>query len=96
MHTSSTLTATQNPQRLIKRLCKHWSHKFEVTLEENSGEIQLPNGVCKLKAVEGGLAVALSVEDTEQLEQMETVVAEHLQRMASDETLGFDWQRNVD
>lgn len=87
---AGAIVATDNPSRLINRLCRHWSHKFPVRHDEREGEgeIELSIGFCRLSAVEGGLNVFLESENLEQLQQ---VVADHLQRMASGETLSFDW-----
>ncbi len=83
--------ATENPSRLINRLCKHWGHKFPVRHDEREGDIQLSIGDCRLRVVETGLNVSLQAEDPEQLQQLQQVVTDHLQRMATGETLSFDW-----
>lgn len=53
---------THKPERLMTRLCKHWGHKFEVSLTEHSGEIALPMGTCRLHCPGAGLAVELQGE----------------------------------
>lgn len=83
--------ATATPSRLINRLCKHWGHKFPVRHDEHEGEIELSIGHCHLGVVEAGLAVSLQAESPEQLQQLQQVVGDHLQRMASGEALSFDW-----
>ncbi|SFB33770.1 DUF2218 domain-containing protein [Azotobacter beijerinckii] len=91
MRVSSARVATQDPARLIRRLCKHWAHKFPVSFDERQGEIQLPPGRCLLQAGDGQLEVRLQASDAEQIQRLQQVVAEHLQRMAGDETLDFAW-----
>jgi hypothetical protein len=93
MLSSTVQIDTANPRRLIRRLCKHWSHKFEVDFDDQQGSIALGAGKCLLKVGEGSLSTEVQAEDEEQLARLETVVADHLQRMASDETFSFDWQR---
>lgn len=88
---SVATVATENPSRLINRLCKHWGHKFPVRHDEREGEIELSIGHCHLGVVETGLAVSLQAESPEQLQQLQQVVTDHLQRMASGEVLSFDW-----
>lgn len=88
---AAATVATDNPSRLINRLCKHWSHKFPVRHDEREGEIELSIGFCRLRAVESGLNVSLEAENPEQLQQLKQAVVDHLQRMASDESLSFDW-----
>ncbi len=74
MFVSTAQIATDNPQRLITRLCKHWSHKFSVICDEQQGEIELNIGHCLLKALEGGLHVRLQAAEEEQIQHLQTVV----------------------
>lgn len=90
-HVCKATVTTDNPARLITRLCKHWGHKFPVRHDEHEGEIELSIGHCHLGVVEAGLAVSLQAESPEQLQQLQQVVGDHLQRMASGEALSFDW-----
>ena len=93
---SPTLTSTAaihmlQPERLMKRLCKHWGHKFPVELSEQQGSIELPLGICRMLCTD-----ILQVElhsDVEQISQLQQVVADHLRRMASSEELVIDWQQ---
>ena len=93
MLVSTAQIATENPQRLITRLCKHWGHKFPVSHDERQGEIELSLGHCLLKVHENGLQVRLQAADEEQIQRLQQVVADHLERMASGETLVFNWQQ---
>lgn len=52
----------------------------------------MPLGRCLLQAGDGQLEVRLQASDTEQIQRFQQVVAEHLQRMAGDETLDFAWR----
>ena len=90
---STAQIATADPSRLIRRLCKHWSHKFEVSYDDQQGSIPLGTGHCQLIAGEGSLTAQVRGEDEAHLAKMQAIVADHLQRMASDETFSFDWQR---
>lgn len=94
MSSSFAHVVTDNPQRLITRLCRHWAHKFPVTLSEGHGEIALSIGQCTLEAQDGQLAVRLRAAGQEALPQLEQVVASHLQRMAGADPLPeFTWRR---
>lgn len=89
MKTSAQIE-TENPKRLMTRLCKHWAHKFPVDVGEDAGKIELPMGECRMTCTE-----ALTVElegDAEQMPRFQEVVADHLHRMASKETLAIEWQ----
>ncbi|WP_028237931.1 DUF2218 domain-containing protein [Stutzerimonas azotifigens] len=89
---SNATVSTANSQRLVNRLCKHWGHKFPVHLHDEGGDIELSLGHCALRHCEQGLEVRLRAEDEAALARLREVVADHLQRMAGDETLGFDWR----
>lgn len=90
MITTNALIQTNQAERLILRLCKHWGHKFPVQHSERYGEIALPMGTCRLSA-ENELKVELEGEAA-QMERFQQVVAEHLQRMAAKEALAIQWQ----
>lgn len=91
---STVQITTADPSRLIRRLCKHWSHKFDVTYDDQQGSIPLGSGHCQLTAGDGSLTAGVRAEDEAQLEKLEHVVADHLQRMAAEETFTFDWKRH--
>ncbi|MFJ4089648.1 DUF2218 domain-containing protein [Pseudomonas psychrophila] len=84
MFVSTAQIATDNLQRLITRLCKHWGHKFPVSFEALQGEIQLGLGRCLLQAQDNALDVRLNAADDEQL-----------QRMTINPLPTFDWQRQA-
>ncbi len=90
---SSARIKANNPTRLILRLCKHWGHKFPVSFDERQGDVQLSIGRCLMQAQEGELEVRLESSDAEQLQKLEQVVADHLQRMAGAEALSIEWRR---
>lgn len=90
MLTSTAQIQTQNAQRLMKRLCKHWGHKFPVTLDEQQGEIELSLGACRLHCADM-LTVELK-SDAAQMPRLQQVVTDHLQRMAGNVPLGIEWK----
>lgn len=86
--------STASASRYLSQLCKHWSHKFEVEFDAQSGRIALPLGVCRLTAGPDALGIVLEAADEAGLAKMEEVVADHLSRFAFREgELGFDWTR---
>jgi len=82
---------TEQPERLVTRLSRHWGHRFPVSREEHHSDIELPLGRCRLLSSSEGLTVELQgrAEDMATLQQ---VVADHLQRMAGREELVIRWQ----
>lgn len=96
MSTQAKLTTVaaipmQQPERLMKRLCRHWGHKFPVELGERESSIELPMGICHMLCAD-----ILQVElhgDAEQMATFQQVVADHLRRMDSSQELAIDWQQ---
>lgn len=81
---------TEQPQRLMTRLCRHWAHKLPVEHSEDESTIELPMGVCRMFCSDV-LQVELQADD-ESMPQLQQVVADHLLRMASGEELVIEWQ----
>lgn len=90
MFTSQAEIAMNAPERCMMRLCKHWSHKFQVRYDETSAHIPFDPAVCELLVIAGGLRATLQTPDREELAELQDVVADHLQRMAG-EPLQVDW-----
>jgi hypothetical protein len=82
---------TENASRYLQQLCKHWSHKYPVEFTAQNGRIEMSAGVLILDADPEGLGLRLTTE-AENLERMEGVVADHLNRFAFREELVFDWK----
>lgn len=75
----------------MTRLCKHWGHKFPVTLNEQKSEIVLPMGICRMLYPGNGLTVEPE-GNAEQMSTFQQVVSDHLQRMAGKDDLVIEWQ----
>lgn len=84
--------ATQDGSRLINRLCKHWAHKLEVEHDAEQGRVVFDGGTCLLHASPERLVVALEALDEPTLDRLESVVANHLERMAGGEPLDIVWE----
>ena len=91
----TTLTAnvpTESANRYLQQLCKHWSHKFEVSFDPQQGTIALPFGKTDLRAEAGALIVTIYLNDGADPERPKKVVEDHLNRFAFREgELQFDW-----
>ena len=85
--------ATAHASRYLQQLCKHWSHKFEVSFTPEAGEIALPLGKVTLKAEPEQLVIALYPLEGADIETFKQVVEDHLDRFAHKEApLGFSWR----
>ena len=83
---------TTDGSRLLRRLCKHWSHKFAVEFDEAKGTIQLGDVKVVMTAAPDRLQLRLENPAGEVPRRLEGVVAEHLQRMAGDPQLPVTWR----
>lgn len=81
MQSHARLT-TDKAVRYMTQLAKHWSHRFEVSLDAVSARIPLPLGTCVMAADPEGLDVTVEAADPAGLTRLEDVVAEHLLRFA--------------
>ncbi|HEV7256970.1 MAG TPA: DUF2218 domain-containing protein [Bosea sp. (in: a-proteobacteria)] len=84
---------TDNASRYLQQLCKHFSHKVEVTFDETAGHVIFSIGHCRLTAHAGLLRLALGAPDAEALSELEQVIERHLLRFAFRETLSIAWCR---
>ena len=82
---------THDANRIMRRLCKHWGHKYEVTFDDAVGVIQLKDVRVTLRAAPDRLYVTLENELAEVPKRLMGVVSEHLQRMAGEQVLDVKW-----
>lgn len=92
-HTIIARVPTANGSRYLQQLCKHWSHRLDVTFDPNHGEIKFEQARCLMDAEAEVLVVTLTVDDAREADRMQGVVSSHLDRFAFREApLAFDWQ----
>jgi hypothetical protein len=74
----------------MQQLCKHWSHRLDVTFDTERATVALPQALATMVAQPGSLNI--TIEDPEVLDRIKGVVSEHLDRFAFREApLPFDW-----
>ena len=96
MSASHALVETPAANRYLSQLCKHWAHKFPVEQAEGRGSIDFGNARCGLTATDSALDVLITAP-AEDLDRLERVVADHINRFAFREgELRFDWSRSSD
>ena len=84
---------TIEASRLIKRLCTHWAHKFEVEFDEQHGVVPFDaTTTARLQASAATLNARVEAADQATLERYQGVVANHLHRMARAGELVIQWQ----
>lgn len=96
MPQSQATVQTRNASRYMTRLCKHWSHRFEVTFDDTEGRIDFgAEERCLLQANPESLQMTVHAPDQNALESLESVVVDHLMRMANDDKPSEAvWQRS--
>lgn len=92
MTSSTARVPTENGSKYLQQLCKHWSHKLDVSFDEHQGTVRFPDAVATMTAEPATLVVSVEAEDLSIVERMRDVVANHLDRFAFREApLTFDW-----
>ena len=93
MTASIAVVPTASASRYLQQLCKHWSHKFEVSFDPQQGRIGLPFGLTELAASDTALTVTINLSEGDDPALTHEVVVKHLNRFAFREgELVFDWQ----
>ncbi|EXL08717.1 DUF2218 domain-containing protein [Aquamicrobium defluvii] len=92
MPTSKASVATGNASRYLQQLCRHWSHRFEVSFDPQQGRIGFGEGeAIELTARPDTLDIAIEAGDPARLPELNKVVEAHIVRYAFRETLEFNW-----
>ncbi|MDL2399790.1 DUF2218 domain-containing protein [Rhizobium mayense] len=92
MPTSVSSVKTDHASRYLQQLCKHWSHRLTVEFNEVAGKVPFsPESSVEFAADASTLLMTLHVENPQDLERMQNVVADHLKRFAFREELVVIW-----
>jgi len=84
---------TANAAKYVTQLCKHWSHKLSVDLQDDRGVIKFGEAAATLEPDAEELVVTILANDEPTAERLRGVVATHLDRFAFREApLAFQWQ----
>lgn len=83
MTTLETAIATPEASRYLQQLCKHWSHRFEVTFTPEQGRVPFnADAVCTMQATSDALQLSVAAPDAAEAARLAEVVVTHLQRFA--------------
>ncbi len=91
---SNTNLKTTNASKYLQQLCKHFAHKLPVEYSSSEGTISFPCGTCHLKAQDGALELSLNSEPME-IQRLQQVVSDHLDRFAFRENPTLNWRTNA-
>lgn len=87
---------TKHGAAYAKRLCRHFAHKIPATVDGRHARIEFPFGTCEIDVDDERMHIVVDVLDAGQVERAESVVADHLIRMANKDEPAVEWVRSVD
>ncbi len=88
MYNIETRVETENASRYLQQLCKHWSHRMEITFTPTQARVPFSTeSICLMGADEEGLDVRIEAPDSSEASRLGRVLVEHLQRFAFRENL---------
>lgn len=82
MPQATTKFPTENADRYLAQLVKHFGHKIPAEQTGRTGRCDFPVGTATMAADESGLAIDFTAEDSENLENGKMIVEDHLLRFA--------------
>jgi hypothetical protein len=93
MQEATTRFATENGQKYLTQLCKHFAHKIDVEHGDDRAELRFSCGTGYLQAAPDGLHIRVRSPDDVNLAETKSVVENHLLRFAFREEPGpLHWQ----
>ncbi|MES1198902.1 MAG: DUF2218 domain-containing protein [Pseudomonadota bacterium] len=83
-----TYIPTAHGSRYLQQLCKHWSHRLDVSFTPVKAFVPFAaDSVCMLNADDGGLGVRIEAPDVSAASRLSEVVFTHVERFAFRENL---------
>lgn len=76
---------TVNAAVYIKKLCKHFAHKIEVSYRDGVAQCQFPTGTATMKAIGGVLTFEVFAESVDALETGKFIIEDHFMRFSKKE-----------
>ncbi|MEZ0004207.1 DUF2218 domain-containing protein [Sinorhizobium fredii] len=93
MQEATTRFATENGQKYLTQLCKHFAHKIDVEQGDGRAELRFSCGTGYLQAGPDGLHIRVRSPDGANLAETKSVVEDHVLRFAfREEPRPFHWQ----
>nr|WP_305809696.1 DUF2218 domain-containing protein [Ruegeria sp. 6PALISEP08] len=90
--TATGIAQTGAASKYLQQLCKHWSHKAEVSFDAVNGRVSFPDGDrLALTADATTLTVTAATGPRGDLRRWQQVIEAHLTRFAFREELNIDW-----
>lgn len=83
--------ATDRPERYLKQLASHLSHKLDVETDGGTGTIRLGAATARFVSSPASLDIAVDSEVDSDAHSLMGVVGSHLDRFAEKEGLAVEW-----
>ena len=90
---SNSTVKTAFGEPYLKRLCRHFAHKIPASIDGQTGTIEFPFGLCRIDVDDEEMRIQVQVDDSDNLEKAEKVIADHLVRMANRDKPVVVWER---
>lgn len=87
---------TRHGASYAKRLCRHFAHKIPTTVDDRHARIEFPFGPCSIDVDDTHMHIVVELSDESLIERAESVVADHLVRMANKDEPVVNWVRVTD
>jgi len=92
MLTSQATLSTENADKVLYKLCKHFALKIPVDFDTEHAHIHFPYGECRIQRSDAILAIICTAADPDLLAKVESVVNSHLGMMAKMPELQLGWR----
>ena len=90
-----SIVATAFGDSYLKRLCRHFAHKIPASIDGRNGSLDFPFGVCRIDVNDREMDIQIEVTDPANIDRAESVVADHLIRMANRDEPVVVWNREA-
>lgn len=92
METLTTKITTTQPERVMRRLCKHWAHKIAVEYDEHKGKALFPEqGEVHFTVEENSLVIRIEANNSESMQSIQKNIEHHMVPMAQPEIITISW-----
>jgi caffeoyl-CoA O-methyltransferase len=88
---SHARVVTEQPERYVKQLVSHLSHRLSTQVTDGEGVIEVERGRCTLTPRAGVLLIAAVAEDEPVMLRIQDVVGRHLERFGARAGLTVEW-----
>lgn len=82
---------TDHANRYLEMLCRHFGRRLKVTFDNHTGQVEFPFGRCALSADDRRLKLVATAASRGDLDKVEEVIANHLERYAFREHPQLEW-----